>query len=89
MLCGHPRFHLILLEPLPVVPISLRTLSVQLELMTVLTMAIRKIWDTYTGEALHTFSHNHIVRTVALNPQQTPQYLLTVSIRLHSPIVLV
>lgn len=36
-----------------------------------------KIWDTYTGEALHTFSHNHIVRTVALNPQQTPQYLLT------------
>ncbi|WVQ98418.1 hypothetical protein IAU59_005541 [Kwoniella sp. CBS 9459] len=36
-----------------------------------------KIWDTNSGEALHTFAHNHIVRSVALNPQQTPQYLLT------------
>ncbi|KAL7425042.1 hypothetical protein Q5752_000730 [Cryptotrichosporon argae] len=36
-----------------------------------------KIWDTNSGEALHTFSHNHIVRTVALNPQVEPQYLLT------------
>ncbi|BEI83088.1 hypothetical protein CcaverHIS002_0309560 [Cutaneotrichosporon cavernicola] len=36
-----------------------------------------KIWDTNTGEALHSFSHNHIVRTVALNPQIQPQYLLT------------
>ena len=38
-----------------------------------------KIWDCNSGEALHTFAHNHIVRSVALNPQQTPQYLLTVS----------
>lgn len=52
-------------------------------------MLIRKIWDTYTGEALHTFSHNHIVRTVALNPQQTPQYLLTVSIRVYLLMALV
>lgn len=52
-------------------------------------MVNRKIWDTYTGEALHTFCHNHIVRTVALNPQQTPQYLLTVSSHLYSPIALV
>ncbi|RXK36050.1 serine-threonine kinase receptor-associated protein [Tremella mesenterica] len=36
-----------------------------------------KIWDCATGEALHSFPHNHIVRTVALNPQQTSQYLLT------------
>lgn len=36
-----------------------------------------KIWDTYSGEALHTFAHSHIVRTVALSPQATPQYLLT------------
>jgi len=27
-----------------------------------------KIWDTYTGEAIHSFPHNHIVRTVALSP---------------------
>lgn len=27
-----------------------------------------KIWDTYTGSVLHTFNHNHIVRTVALSP---------------------
>jgi WD40 repeat protein len=39
----------------------------------------RKIWDTNSGEALHTFAHNHIVRSVALNPQSSPQYLLTVS----------
>jgi serine-threonine kinase receptor-associated protein len=38
-----------------------------------------KIWDCNSGEALHSFAHNHIVRSVALNPQQTPQYLLTVS----------
>jgi serine-threonine kinase receptor-associated protein len=37
----------------------------------------RKIWDTYSGEVLHTFSHSHIVRTVALSPQANPQYLLT------------
>ena len=37
-----------------------------------------KIWDCNSGEALHTFSHGHIVRSVALSPQQQPQYLLTV-----------
>ncbi|WFD06899.1 hypothetical protein MVES1_002254 [Malassezia vespertilionis] len=26
-----------------------------------------KVWDTYTGEAVHTFSHEHIVRSVAVN----------------------
>lgn len=40
-------------------------------------LTCRKIWDCNSGEALHTFAHNHIVRSVALNPQQTPQYLLT------------
>lgn len=40
----------------------------------------RKIWDTSSGEAIHTFAHNHIVRSVALSPQATPQYLLTVNI---------
>lgn len=36
-----------------------------------------KIWDASSGEALHTFSHNHIVRSVAFSPQAQPQYLLT------------
>lgn len=27
-----------------------------------------KLWDTYTGQPLHSFPHNHIVRTVALTP---------------------
>jgi len=27
-----------------------------------------KVWDTYTGEPLHSFPHNHIVRSVALSP---------------------
>ncbi|EST04926.1 WD40 repeat [Kalmanozyma brasiliensis GHG001] len=26
-----------------------------------------KVWDTFTGECLHTFPHNHIVRTVAID----------------------
>jgi len=34
-----------------------------------------KVWDTYTGECLHSFPHNHIVRTVALSP--TSSHLLT------------
>lgn len=36
-----------------------------------------KIWDCNSGEALHTFAHKHIVRSVALSPQAQPQYLLT------------
>jgi serine-threonine kinase receptor-associated protein len=43
-----------------------------------------KIWDCNSGEALHTFAHKHIVRSVALSPQPQPQYLLTVSAR-HVP----
>jgi len=34
-----------------------------------------KIWDTYSGTCLHSFPHNHIVRSVALSP--TVSHLLT------------
>jgi len=34
-----------------------------------------KIWDTYSGNCLHSFPHNHIVRSVALSP--TTSHLLT------------
>ncbi|KZP20885.1 WD40 repeat-like protein [Athelia psychrophila] len=34
-----------------------------------------KIWDTYSGDVLHSFPHNHIVRSVALSP--TSSHLLT------------
>lgn len=34
-----------------------------------------KIWDTYSGEALHSFPHNHIVRSVAISPNAS--HLLT------------
>lgn len=27
-----------------------------------------KVWDAYSGKALHSFPHNHIVRTVAISP---------------------
>ncbi|KAJ3723469.1 WD40-repeat-containing domain protein [Lentinula guzmanii] len=30
-----------------------------------------KIWDTYSGDPLHSFPHNHIVRSVALSPSST------------------
>ena len=36
-----------------------------------------KVWDTFTGEALHTLEHNHIVRTVAFPPQERPKVLAT------------
>ena len=35
----------------------------------------RKFWDAYSGEALHSFPHNHIVRSVALSPSS--EFLLT------------
>jgi serine-threonine kinase receptor-associated protein len=35
------------------------------------------VWDTQTGEALHTLQHNHIVRAVALPNQPNPQVLAT------------
>jgi len=34
-----------------------------------------KVWDTYTGAVLHSFPHNHIVRTVAISPNAS--HLLT------------
>ncbi|KAI0253953.1 serine/threonine kinase receptor associated protein [Lactifluus subvellereus] len=34
-----------------------------------------KIWDTYSGKSLHSFPHNHIVRSVAIAP--TAMRLLT------------
>jgi len=34
-----------------------------------------KIWDTYSGHPLHSFPHNHIVRSVALSPSSS--HLLT------------
>jgi len=34
-----------------------------------------KVWDTYSGAVLHSFPHNHIVRTVALSPSAS--HLLT------------
>lgn len=36
-----------------------------------------KVWDTHTGEALHTLQHNHIVRAVAFPNQARPQILAT------------
>lgn len=29
---------------------------------------LSKIWDSYTGNPLHSFPHNHIVRSVAISP---------------------
>ncbi|KAJ5958543.1 uncharacterized protein N7479_005693 [Penicillium vulpinum] len=36
-----------------------------------------KVWDTYTGECLHTLQHAHIVRAVAFPIQANPQVLAT------------
>jgi serine-threonine kinase receptor-associated protein len=37
----------------------------------------RKVWDTHTGESLHTLQHGHIVRAVAFPIQFNPQVLAT------------
>lgn len=34
-----------------------------------------KLWDAYSGNVLHSFPHNHIVRSVALSPNA--EHLLT------------
>ncbi|PGH12286.1 hypothetical protein AJ79_04352 [Helicocarpus griseus UAMH5409] len=36
-----------------------------------------KVWDTHTGECLHTLQHGHIVRAVAFPIQPNPQILAT------------
>ncbi|KAM5437283.1 hypothetical protein McanMca71_001106 [Microsporum canis] len=36
-----------------------------------------KVWDTHTGECLHTLQHSHIVRAVAFPIQTGPQILAT------------
>ena len=37
-----------------------------------------KVWDTFTGEQLHTLQHNHIVRAVAFpSGQDKPSALAT------------
>ncbi|KAF2758933.1 WD repeat protein [Pseudovirgaria hyperparasitica] len=36
-----------------------------------------RVWDTRTGEALHTLQHNHVVRAVAFPNQPRPQILAT------------
>ena len=36
-----------------------------------------RVWDTNTGETLHTLPHSHIVRAVAFPPQPNPQILAT------------
>ncbi|KAK2801985.1 hypothetical protein FQN50_007543 [Emmonsiellopsis sp. PD_5] len=36
-----------------------------------------KVWDTHTGECLHTLQHAHIVRAVAFPMQNNPQVLAT------------
>ncbi|KAA6414104.1 MAG: WD repeat protein [Lasallia pustulata] len=36
-----------------------------------------KVWDTHTGECLHTLQHSHIVRAVAFPSQPRPQILAT------------
>jgi len=40
-------------------------------------MLSRKVWDTHTGETLHSLEHNHIVRAVAFPAQASPKVLAT------------
>ena len=59
-------------EPLLAVPTSPRGscyIFSLVPLQLTLVVSYRKVWDTYSGNCLHSFPHNHIVRSVALSPQ--------------------
>ena len=45
--------------------------------LTAYSAIYRKVWDTHTGECLHTLEHGHIVRAVAFPIQFNPQVLAT------------
>ena len=45
--------------------------------LTTIFALYRKVWDTHTGENLHTFQHAHIVRAVALPSQPRPTIVAT------------
>jgi hypothetical protein len=42
--------------------------SCAVPLMCRLRACCSKVWDTYSGQSLHSFPHNHIVRSVAISP---------------------
>lgn len=68
------------LAPPPEAPTSQRTSSpIRVLPLAFLSHTLifrrRKIWDTYSGTPLHSFPHNHIVRSVAISPTST--HLLT------------
>lgn len=44
-------------------------------ILRLIYVAFSKVWDAYSGNALHSFPHNHIVRSVALSP--SAEHLLT------------
>jgi serine-threonine kinase receptor-associated protein len=37
----------------------------------------RKVWDTHSGECLHTLQHSHIVRAVTFSPGRSPTLVAT------------
>jgi hypothetical protein len=51
--------------------------SVRFPLTCQLCVCCSKIWDTYSGQPLHSFPHNHIVRSVAISPSTSSPRLLT------------
>lgn len=57
--------------------LSLRIESVWFPLTCELCVCCSKIWDTYSGQPLHSFPHNHIVRSVAISPSVSAPRLLT------------
>jgi serine-threonine kinase receptor-associated protein len=57
-------------------PISQRKTSIQYPKQMAKSLH-SKVWDTYTGECLHTLQHAHIVRSVAFPIQANPQALAT------------
>ena len=62
------------LEPRPAALISPRPFYI-FSRFHILIVLSSKIWDTYSGDPLCSFPHNHIVRSVALSPSAS--HLLT------------
>lgn len=64
---------------LPLRPISQRKSSDRIfcALRHYIEYSKSKVWDTYSGECLHTLQHAHIVRAIAFPIQANPQVLAT------------
>jgi serine-threonine kinase receptor-associated protein len=68
---GAPNFHLTPPKPSREVQTSRREFHPFFSLLIYFLQLCSKVWDTYSGQVIHSFPHDHIVRTVDIAPSCT------------------